>query len=521
MASLLKSTGIVAVSTLCSRFLGLFRDILMASYFGAARTADVFYIAFMIPNLFRRLVAEGALTISFVPVYTESLHREGRKGALDLAQKTMTVQCLAVVFIIAAGMFFSPEIMTLFFKRFDSVETFGLSVNLTRFMFPYLFFAAFVAFAMGYLNSHGHFFAPAFAPVLLNVGIISGILVFSRFFETPIYGAAAGVLLGGFMQMLLQFPYMIRHGYKFRISVDFRHEGIRKIFRMLVPALFGIAVYQINILVNNMLATMLPEGSVTYIYFTNRLTELVLGVFIVSIGSVILPEMSRLRVGERTEEFRKLFSDSLCSALFLAIPAATALFVVGLEILSVFFMRGNFTFSDTVNTYHALMAASIGVVFVSVLRITTQAYYSMKDTRTPVISAAVSLFVNITLGYILMHTSLKHAGLTLANSISSLVQMGILLVMVQKKAGGLDMKRIFSSVIRFIFASIVMGVVIWKLASFADWERDTFLYRTSILGIIVGAGGSLYFIVNIMTGTREMIFLVNKFKAVLRRVSGK
>jgi len=520
MASLIRSTGIVALSTLCSRFLGLFRDILMASFFGAARIADVFYIAFMIPNLFRRLVAEGALTISFVPVYTETLHKEGKAEALSLAQKTMSVQSLAVFLIVMAGVFFSPEIMTLFFKRFDSAETFNLSIQLTRFMFPYLFFAAFVAFSMGYLNSHRHFFAPAFAPVLLNVGIISGILIFSSFFVTPIFGVALGVIAGGFLQLLLQLPYLIRHGFKFRVSVDFKHEGIRKIFRMLGPALFGIAVYQINILINNMLATMLPEGSVTYIYFTNRLTELVLGVFIVSIGSVVLPEMSRLNVTENKGDFRELFSDSISSALFLAVPAAVALGVIGLEILSVFFMRGNFTFADTVNTYHALMAASMGIVFVSVLRITTQAYYSMKDMKTPVISAAISLVINITLGYTLMQTELKHAGLTLANSISAMVQAGILIVLVQKRAVGIDGKRILSSLVRFVAASAVMGGLIWKLSFLADWEIDSFFYRTFILGVIVASGGTAYFLVNYILRTREMIFMVNKILGMVRSRRG-
>ncbi len=516
MASLLKSTGIVALSTLGSRILGLLRDILMASFFGASRVADVFFVAFMIPNLFRRLVAEGALTISFVPVYTETLHRDGEEVAGRLARRVMSIQGLAVILIVLLGMFFSPEIMGLFFKRFDSTATFNLATDLTRIMFPYLFFVSFVAFSMGYLNCRGHFFAPAFAPVLLNVGIISGIVFFSTFFDIPIYGVAIGVLFGGVMQMFLQVPYLLRHGFRFGISINFKDRGIKKIFKMLGPALFGIAVYQINILVNNVLATMLPEGSVTYIYFTNRLTELVLGVFIVSIGSVVLPEMSRLKVSGAEGDFRKLFTDSLSAALFLAVPAAVALATIGLEIVSLLFMGGNFSFADSVSTYHALVTASVGIVFVAMLRITTQASYSMKDTKTPVKTATLALVINIVLGYILMNTGLRHAGLTLANSISAMVQCFILLFVVSRRSGGINMGRLFHSVLRFILSSAVMAVAVVYLSHLANWSDDSFLHRAGVMALMVAAGGAVYFIMNLILGTREMVFFMDRLRARLR-----
>ncbi len=512
MSSLVRSTGIVALSTLCSRILGLVRDVLMAAYFGAGRTADVFFVSFMIPNLFRRLVAEGALTISFIPVYTETLINEGDDEALSLAQKTLTIQAFFVGLIITAGMIFSPELMELFFGRSDTAEVFSLSVNLTRFMFPYLFFASFVAFSLGYLNSRGHFFAPAFAPVLLNVGMITGITVFSRFFDEPVYGVAAGVLAGGVMQLILQLPYMVRHGFKMRVSLDFNHPGIRKIFRMLTPALFGIAVYQINILVNNMLATMLPEGSVSYIYYTNRLTELVLGVFIVSIGSVVLPEMSRLTAVDDSGRFKTLFADSISSALFLAVPASAALIAAGLEVISVMFMRGKFTFADAGLTYYSLIFASVGIVFVSVLRIATPAFYSMKDTKTPVISAAVALVINVTFGYILMQTELKHAGLTLANTISAIVQMLILVTLLHRKTGGLDLMRIFRSFVKFAAASVLMAVVVRLISGFADWSNDPLTIRAAVLALIVVSGSVTYFAVCWLLGSDEISFLIRKLK---------
>ncbi len=512
MSSLYKSAGIVALSTLCSRILGLIRDVLMAAHFGAARTADVFFVAFMIPNLFRRLVAEGALTISFIPVYTETRINDGESEAEKLAVKVMTVQSIVIFVIISAGILFSPQIMYIFFGRGDSPEVFNLSVNLTRIMFPYLFFVGFVAFAMGYLNSQGRFFAPAFAPVLLNVGMISGILFLTKLFEEPIYGAAIGVLIGGILQFAMQIPYMLREGFHFRISVDFRHPGIRKIFRMLAPALFGIAVYQINTLVSNMLASMISEGSVSYIYYTNRLTELVLGIFIVSIGNVILPEMSKLSAMDDRKKFRKLFADSVSSALFLAVPATAGLISAGVPVISVIFLHGRFTYNDALMTYNSLVCASAGIVFISALRIATPAFYSMKDTKTPVISATVALTLNLVLGYILMHTPLKHAGLTLANSISSVVQTFILLTQLKKKTGGINLRKIMTSMIKFITASLIMSVVVVWLSSFTDWGKAGLTTRVIWLMFIIFSGGGVYFIVCYFMHADEVLFLVNRIK---------
>jgi len=516
MASLYKSAGIVALSTLCSRVLGLVRDVLMAAHFGAARTADVFFVAFMIPNLFRRLVAEGALTISFIPVYTETRINDGDVESERLAIKVMTVQSIAIILIIIAGIIFAPQVMYIFFGRGDSAEVFTLSVNLTRLMFPYLFFAGFVAFAMGYLNSRERFFAPAFAPVLLNVGMISGILFLTNFFDEPIYGAAIGVLVGGALQLAMQVPFMLKEGFRFSISVDFKHPGIRKIFRMLTPALFGIAVYQINTVVSNVLATMISEGSVSYIFYTNRLTELVLGVFIVSIGNVVLPEMSKLTAMDEKNKFRKLFADSVSSALFLAVPATAGLVAAGIPIISVIFMHGRFSYNDVLLTYNSLVCASAGIVFISALRIATPAFYSMKDTKTPVISASVALFINLVLGYILMQTPLKHAGLTLANTISAVVQMLILMTKLEQKTGGIDISGIMKSFAKFSFSALLMSGAVWWITSFTDWENAGACEGILSLMVAVTAGGAVYFLSCYVMRAEEVIFFIDRIK---RRLS--
>jgi len=451
MSSLIRSTGIVAFSTLASRILGFIREMLFANYFGATGSTDAFFVAFRIPNLVRRLVAEGALSISFIPVYTETLVKEGDEEAMALARKTLSILALAVTGLIILGEIFSPEIVGIFAYGFDDTEKINLAVELTRIMFPFLFFVSFVAFSMGVLNSHKHFFAPAFAPVLLNVGIITGIMFLSRFFKEPLHGVALGVILGGLLQLFLQFPYLVKSGFRMKFSIDFKHPGIRKIFRMMGPALFGIAVYQINILMSTILASLLPAGSISYLYYSDRLTEMVLGIFIVSIGNVILPEMSRMSAEDNIDEVKDLYSRSVRAALFMAVPSAVALMTLGYPIISVIFMRGEFTAPDVGMTFRALFYASIGIISVSILRITTPTFYSLKETRAPVVAAAVAFVLNISLGYVLMNTELKHAGLSLANSVAMTVQMVILFIFLQKKLGTIDVRSIFLAAVKYLF----------------------------------------------------------------------
>ncbi len=516
--TLARSTGIVASSTLLSRILGFIRDMLIAKYFGASGSLDGFFVAFRIPNLFRRLVAEGALTISFIPVYTEYLVHQGEEEALKLAQKTLTILTLVLLLIVGIGILFSPEIVRLFAYGFISPEKISLTIDLNRIMFPYLFLVGLVAFCMGVLNSHGYFFAPAVSPVLLNVGFIIGTVFFSAYFSEPLYGLAYGVIFGGVLQVLTQVPYMIRSGFRIRVSFDLAHPGIRRIFRLIAPALFGIAVYQINILMSTILASMLAPGSISYLYYSDRLTEIILGVFIVSIGNVLLPEMSRISAKEDMESLRALYTRSISAALFLAIPAGIALMAAGTPIISVLFLRDKFTFAHTLMTDKALFYSSMGIASIAVLRITTPTFYSLKDTKVPVISSAVSFVLNISLGYLLMQTSLIHGGLALANTIANTVQMIILLVWLQRKIGRLEGRDLILPALKFLSAGLVMGLAVHLLASLADWEHDPFLHRIAILVLIVALGGGIYFLVCSLLSVREINYLRDR---VLKRLWAK
>jgi len=512
MSSIVKSTGIVAISTLASRILGFGRDMLFSNFFGATGSADAFFVAFRIPNLLRRFVAEGALTISFIPVYSEYLVKKSESEALELAQKTFSFLMLIVLILVTAGMVFSAQIVSVMAMGFDDPAVTSLTVNMTRIMFPYLGFVSFVAFSMGILNSHGYFFAPAFSPVLLNAGMITGIIFFCSYFDEPVYGVTAGVLFGGIMQLLLQIPYLVKSGFRLKISFDTKHPGIRKIGKLVLPAIFGGGIYQINIFMGTILASMLSPGSISYLYYSDRLTEIVLGVFIVSIGNVILPEMSRMTASDDYDKLKKLYSTSLRAALFLAVPAAMALMTVGLPVISVMFMRGEFSFYDASMTSRALFYSSIGVSSVAVLRITTPVFYSLKDIRTPVLTSIIAFVLNISLGYLLMHTRLHHAGLSLANSISVTVQIIILIYIINRKIGGIDLKGVFAALFRFIAAGCVMCVAVYYIALPVCWESMGLGVRVPVLAAIVVAGALVYYVMCRLLGVKEAAFIAERVK---------
>jgi putative peptidoglycan lipid II flippase len=510
MSSLLKSTGTVAASTFSSRILGFVREMLFSRFFGASGATDAFIVAFRIPNLLRRFVAEGAFSASFIPIYTEYIIHKGEDETLKLAQKTLSVLMIFVTLFIIFGELFSQQVVGVFAWGFTDDTTISLAVDLNKIMFPYLYFVSFVGFSMGVLNTRKYFFAPAFAPVLLNVGIITGIVFFSRFFETPLYGVAFGVLFGGMLQVLLQLPYLIKSGYKFTISIDFKHPGIRRIFRLMGPLIFANSIYPINMLVNTGLASMLPEGSISYLYFSERITELVLGVFIVSIGTVILPEMSKMTANNDFKSVKDLYAKSIRAALFLSIPALFGLIVAGIPVISVIYMGAEFDFSDVILTYRALMFASMGIASIAILRITTPTFYSLKDTKTPVIASTISFALNISLGYILMQTKLEHAGLALANAISSTAQMLFLVIMLQRKIGRIKGQGIALTVTKITTASLIMGAAVYFIVQEIAWAEVSIWIRFFWLLIVVGSGMAIYSIVCMILKVDEFQFMIRK-----------
>ena len=515
----IKSTAVVAGSTMLSRILGFFRDAVMANYFGTGPSFDGFIVAFRIPNLLRRFVAEGTLTICFVPVYTEYLEIHGKDAALKLAQKTLSFLLVILTALTLSGIMFSPRLVALFGYGFTDQTLISSTISLNRIMFPYIFMVSIVAFCMGYLNSHRSFFAPAVSPVLLNLGMIFGVLVLRNYFENGLWGLAFGVLMGGFLQVLLQLPFMIRHGFRMRISFDYKHPGIRKIGLMVLPAMMSGAVSQLNLLINTVLASMLPGGSVSYLYYADRLTEIVVGVFVVSIAGVALPELSRYASRKDMGNLRTAFVRAVTSSLFFSVPASVALMVSGHQIIEVLFMRGEFDIVSVSNTYRALFFASTGLFTLTFYKLLVPVFYSLQDTKTPFITATVALLINGLAGYTLMQTSLAHAGLALSSVISIMVQVVLLLVLLRRKMGRIGFRSIIKPALKLFFASAIMGVWLWFLQRYFLWGENTAAARKILqLLFMIASGGLIYIIICYLIRVDELKTVLNIIRSKMKRV---
>jgi putative peptidoglycan lipid II flippase len=505
-----RSAGILAASSAASRILGMARDVIMAALFGATAATDAFYVAFRIPNLVRRFTAEGVLTVSFIPVYMEYLAKSGKGEALELAQKTLSLLLAVLTALVVMGMMFAPEIVRIIAVGFEDPLRLHDTTVMTRIMFPYLFMVVVVAFCMGVLNSHGYFFAPAFALVLLNIGIITGIIFFSRFFEEPLYGVSAGVLFGGLLQIVLQLPYMARAGFRMKLSLDLKHPGVRRIFALAIPGAFSMGIQQVNILAATVLASLLSKGSISYIYFSDRLHELVLGVFAVSIGNVVFPEMSSLAAEKNYQKLVDLYALSIRSVLFVAVPATAALMIMGFPIISVLLMHDSFTAFDADMTYRALFWASTGIASIAVNRITVPAFFALRDAKTPFYAALASFFINMGCGYFLMHTDLGHAGLTLSVAIAASVQMLVLVITLGKKLGDIRLGKITRSLCMYMIASGGMSVFIWYLTGLIDWKTAEFTQRLTYLAAAVISGGAIYMLSCYALGGPEVRYIMTR-----------
>lgn len=487
-----KRVGTVGFYTLISRILGLGRDAVVAWAFGASKVADAFYVAFRIPNLLRRLVAEGALTIAFVPVYSEYL-KKSRREAHTALSVIFTYLSLFLTALVVLGIIFAPWLVKLIAWGFvEDPAKYALTVFLTRLMFPYIFLISLVALAMGVLNSLKKFAAPAAAPILLNVGIIFGAVVLSRYYSVPVVGLAAGVLLGGIMQLALQIPSIVKEGMVPRINFNWRHPALKGLLFLMVPAAFGAAVYQINVLIVTLIASFLPEGSVSYLWYADRISEFPLGVFAIAVATATLPTMSDQAAAKDIEALKGTMNYGLRLALLIAIPSSVGLYLLALPTVSVLFQRGEFTAATATATAGALSFFALKIPFVSGVRNLVPAFFALKDARRPVIVAAIAVVVNAIAALLLMN-SMLHEGLALALVISSAVNFAILLWWFRRKVGPIGAGRILSSVLRTSVASAIMGAVLWAaLRWIGPFLHLSLLYRAAILFGLIGVGIAIF-----------------------------
>jgi putative peptidoglycan lipid II flippase len=518
-SKVVRAAGVVGISTMLSRVFGFFRDMVVAALFGAGLATDAFFLAFRIPNLLRRLTGEGSLTVSFVPVFTDYLNKKSKGEALELANVAFTLLSILLVIISLAGILFSPLIIALNAPGFiKTPDQFALAVFLNRLMFPYIFFMSLVALCMGILNSFRHFAAPALSPVILNISMIIAALTLRDLFAEPITALAIGVMIGGILQLAMQWPFLRKFNVKLKFNFNWRHPGIKQIASLMLPAILGAAVTTINVvIVGNILASFLPKGSLSYLYYADRIMEFPLGVFAFAIGTATLPSFSTHVSTGNMGELKSGISFSLRLMLFVITPAMVALMVLNVPIISVLFQHGAFDANATRLTAQALFCYALGLWSFSVIRVITAVFYSLQDAKWPMKAAMITLVVNVVASIALMFP-LKHNGIALANSLASIVNVIVLGAVLRKKIGPFLDRSFYSSFLKIAVSSLVMWCSILFLDFFLPWNINAhFKSRLVYLVTAMLIGGISYLSCTYLLKSPEIHSVTGQLKKRFRR----
>lgn len=493
-----KRSGVIAFFTLLSRITGLVRDAAVAYVFGTQMSADAFYVAFRIPNLLRSLLAEGSLTQAFVPVFTDT-YKRNPQDAKVVVNASFTVLTIILFIVVGVGIWGSDALVSLVAGGFrDDPDKMSLTITLTRILFPYLGLVSLMALAMGILNSLKKFAAPAFAPILLNIGMIIGALVLTRSLVPPIYGLAIGALLGGILQCLCQIPSLAKTGYLPRFTLAIGHPRVRQIGKLMLPAVYGSAVYQLNVLAITYFASTLSEGAVSILWYAGRIMEFPLGVFAIAIATAILPSFSDCASDNNKEKFKETLYFGLEMVAFINIPAALGLYLLAEPITVLLLHRGAFDEMSAIETARALQAFAVGLPFISATRILVGAYYALQKSRIPVLMATVAVVVNV-VACLLLRGPLGHVGLALATSLSSIANAFGLFWYLHRYLGTMQWTRLGTPLVKTIFTSIIMGIGLILVAE--GWGGN--LYQMSLAAIAlytlatIAAGSAVYFLVNL------------------------
>ncbi|MDX1454731.1 MAG: murein biosynthesis integral membrane protein MurJ [Gammaproteobacteria bacterium] len=515
--ALLKSTSVVGGFTLLSRVLGLVRDVVLSTYIPVGKGMDAFLVAFKIPNFMRRMFGEGAFSQAFVPVVGEYRKTREHQEVQALVDRVAGTFGGMLLLINALGIIAAPLLVLMFAPGFlDNNGQFLLTTELLRITFPYLFFIALTAFAGGILNTYGHFAGPALAPVLLNVLLIAAAIWGGTHFEVPVMPLAWAVLLAGIAQLLLQLPFLARIKLVPRPRWDRHHPGVRRVFRLMLPALFGSSVAQVNLLVDTLIASFLAVGSVTWLYFGDRLMEFPLGVFAIALGTVILPKLSEQHAARDPEQFRQTLDFALRLAFLVGVPAAVGLFVLAQPIIATLFFHVPDLADKTHNvimTSWALMAYSLGLLGFTLVKILAPGYFARQDTRTPVRVGFVAVGVNVALNIAIVYWLVRegfaapHAGLALATGVAAFVNAGLLYRGLRKHGHFTPLAGWWLFLGRVLAAAALMGGLVAYLAGGLDgWLAGNLWERAFRLLGIVAAGGISYVLVLLASGLRPRHF---------------
>ncbi len=507
-----KAAGVVGAATLVSRVMGYIRDMTMSWAFGTSAAADAFYVAYRIPNLLRELLAEGSMSAAFIPVFTETLTRGTKEDAQRLANAVLARLLVILVVLTGLGVIFAPYIVKAIawgWKFKDDRDKFLTAVMLTRMMFPYLLFIGLAALAMGMLNSLRAFLMPALSPVMLNVTTISAVVLLAPRMPMPIMAAAAGVVVGGMLQFLIQVPALRRQGMMLRPELSRGHPGVGRIGTLALPIFLSSSVTQVNIFIGTILASFLATGSITFLFYGMRFIHFPLGIFGIAIATAVLPTLSTQAARREMAAFRDTLSLGLRLVFFIMFPAMAGLISLRVPIVNLLLQHGEFNRFSTLGTAAALLYYAVGLWAFAGVRVLSQAFYSLQDTRTPVKIALLALAANISLSSaFLLWTPLQHGGLALATSLAATLNITLLARRLRKKIGRMDGRRILRSLLRILPASLAVGAIgSWVSRDpMWDWPGNA-LQKVKLLGGGMAASAVFYLAAMWLFRSEELAFL--------------
>ncbi|HEY5705559.1 MAG TPA: murein biosynthesis integral membrane protein MurJ [Terrimicrobiaceae bacterium] len=496
-----RATGVIALAVMCSRVLGLVREMLFAGLFGSA-LMGIFTIAFRAPNLLRDLFAEGALSTAFITVFSQKIEKEGNRSAWSLASKMMTLTAIFMSGVSLLGVIFAKELIGILAPGFAPQDA-RLTIQLTQIMYPFILLVSLAALVMGMLNAKNVFGVPAMASSFFNIGSIAGGVLFGWLFdpgfgEKALTGLAIGTLVGGLLQFAVQLPSLRRVGYKFRPDLRWRDPGIRKILLLMVPSAIAASAVQINVMVNSSFASFIGKEAVSWLNFAFRLMQLPIGVFGVAVATITLPVVSRIAVHSDRSEFGPTLGKAMRLAVFLTLPSAVGLFFLAQPIIGVIYERGEFKPTDTLQTGLALQFYSIGLVAYSCIKVLSPAFYAIDKKWTPMCVSFAAIGLNFCLNYFfIFRLGLGQRGLALATSLSATANFLALYLLMRHDARTLETRRFLGAVVRCGLASAALGLVCWLGADYsASWlGNPSLLRRAAALLAVIACAGSAYLIV--------------------------
>ncbi len=504
---LLKSSLIVGIMTMLSRVLGLARDVVIAGYFGSTASADAFFVAFKIPNFLRRLFAEGAFSQAFVPVLSEYRTTRPFDEVRELVSRVSGTLAGTLIMVTVLCMLGSPILIRVFAPGFHGDPAkLALAGDMLRITFPYLLLISLTGLAGAVLNSYSRFAVPAFTPVLLNLSLIGSTLFLTPWFSEPVVALAWGVVIAGVSQLLLQLPFLLKIRLLPMPRWDHQHEGVRRIMKLMIPALFGVSVSQINLLLDTVLASFLQTGSVSWLYYSDRLAELPLGVFGIAIATVILPSLSRKHAAESSEQFSQTLDWAIRLVLLIGVPAAVALFILSEPLIAALFHYGEMQDRDVLMAAMSLRAYALGLVAFMLIKVLAPGYFARQDTKTPVSIAIKAMIANMVFNLALVFP-LQHAGLALATTFSAFMNAGMLYLGLKRTNVFVPRKGWRAYGLQMLLANGAMAAVLfWLKGDVSFWLNASLLERMIQTGVLVVSGLAVYSAVLLISGVRPRHF---------------